>query len=1428
MALRQLPIGVRTYVENTPHSSFDTWTAPSTGDFRGSSSKSLANGDHGELYNNSNDHATKTAKASPAAMPFGWRVMVFDTETTIDKNQSLTFGSAKIYAVPHRNTTKADNDVYMIDPFRLKLERELLFTGSAISNEQLNLIRDYAQSQRVEWMSVETFADMVLIPEIRDCGTVLVGFNLSFDLSRVAVSTKTFQYGKHKDEFEIILSTNKYQPSILVHPIDSKKAFYRLNYATLPGAKEQFAKHNGRFVDARTLVWALTNNSHSLYSASHHLYQTRVTHKKSIAESHGGISVDYIDYNRNDVTATWEVYREAVKDFYRHPIIDKEGNPKTPDKIYSPAGMGKAYMETMGIRPFMEVNPEFPKWLLAYAMQSYYGGRSEIHYRKQPIQTFYTDVVSMYPSVFTLMGLWSFVVADTLQWRDVTEETQRFMKTITLDSLFDPEKFKLLNVICLVKPNNNILPIRAEYAASYNIGLNYLDTQGKVIPYTLADIIASKILGGSYPEIVAAYSVFPQGVQPNLKPVQIMGRDDATINPTTDNFFKRIIELRQDIKQKANHPTTDEDRALHDEHDALQLFLKILANSTSYGIYVELNRSEEDTAKSVEIYNLPDDTLYGESYNEPNRATAKQMVDVESQGRYFNPILASFITGGARLILSMIEQRTLNAGGSYAFTDTDSMAMTPDNRQGDHLDQCESLIDIGQSVVKQFESLYPYASSVPKSLLGIEDMNYARKNWDIDSDYENLTTKLYPLYCYAIAAKRYVLFNLVPASTTETDSLPSDFAKGTPTNAVAQSNIIIRKFSVHGLGHLKNPWPRSRTDAWQKAFWLSILEKELHHQDMTLDFLELPALGSLQVGKPNLYQVVQRDKTLPYTNRVKPFGFMTVAYPNTTKKEIPQYLVNTYFCSKYHAVGVGTCRQKSSCPMSRTCLANVSRAPITSFLNDPREWNTASWLDKATLTPLTVSLPDTETIQASTANQNQSTNLLLKTYRDVWLEYPNHPETKYDDLDGLPCNRTTTGWLQRTHVRAMKIRLIGKESNTIFDLEEDAVLASVEHHDHNTLEYNEISIVPTKEGDSRETPEWTFARQLLKAHLVNKRQWANTLDLSYNHFKNILAGRNIPTKAFLDAMIQKLNNPPPKKDRDPKDPSVEPKKKLEVAHALREARISFQKNDNSLGPMAFASLDYFIEGTQFSQGDLAQMRNSVRPISWIHAKGFNVSQIEMADPQALIMVNGVQYVYLSEKVQSLLAKRKTKLPQIIHSQIKSMEFNGVQALAWDDRLKTWNPISLKLSDIEKVWASKAKGHAKPILMARTLNRILVKIVLTDNSLYRKYHLLPKPTDLWAMGTREPIQTKNRSRQDSEEFYLWLVQRISLNTASRIYYIKQASIIDAINQGKIMIEDAGKTAINQPPSVSQEYQAMTSYPWIHSVSIMQWFMESHGG
>jgi len=307
----------------------------------------------------------------------------------------------------------------------------------------------------------------------------------------------------------------------------------------------------------------------------------------------------------------------------------------------------------MGIKPFIECNPDFPKEILGYAMSSYYGGRTKVRIRNRAIPVTYLDFTSMYPTVYSLLGLDRFLKAEKINYihnNQNTENIKAFVNSFKIEDLQNKETWSRNEMHSIVKekPKEDILPIRMEYSnTAKNISINYL-TSDKELWYSIQDVIASKILREEPPEIVDAITFIPIGIQENLKDVKI---SDITIS-SNDDFIRKVIEERMKVKQS--------DRK---DRDQIQLILKIIANATSYGIYIEENSQSLDKEKDVDVYSVDNFTFY----------TKK----IEKQGQYFNPIMATLITGSARLILAMAEKIATDKG-YFAYCDTDSIFVKPD------------------------------------------------------------------------------------------------------------------------------------------------------------------------------------------------------------------------------------------------------------------------------------------------------------------------------------------------------------------------------------------------------------------------------------------------------------------------------------------------------------------------------------------------------------------------------------------------------------------------------------------------------------------------------------------------------------------------------------------------------------------------------
>ncbi|MGC2035414.1 MAG: hypothetical protein WA761_08235, partial [Thermoplasmata archaeon] len=92
--------------------------------------------------------------------------LVFDTETTTDLRQGLRFGIARVYS----------DD---------RLARTVVFTGQLAETEN-RVAADWAQAHEAELLTVERFISEVFLPYAVEFRAVVIGFNLPFDLARIA------------------------------------------------------------------------------------------------------------------------------------------------------------------------------------------------------------------------------------------------------------------------------------------------------------------------------------------------------------------------------------------------------------------------------------------------------------------------------------------------------------------------------------------------------------------------------------------------------------------------------------------------------------------------------------------------------------------------------------------------------------------------------------------------------------------------------------------------------------------------------------------------------------------------------------------------------------------------------------------------------------------------------------------------------------------------------------------------------------------------------------------------------------------------------------------------------------------------------------------------------------------------------------------
>jgi hypothetical protein len=910
-----------------------------------------------------------------------WRrpdsMLVFDTETRIDETQRLTFGS-------YRFITGGE------------CQEEGLFFGSDLPDQDRKLLEQYVEEHSADAANKKLM--LITLPQflskfylaVYKGRCLLVGFNLPFDLSRLARESTTAR-GRFAGGFSLGLWSyidesgnereNRFRPRIAIKHIDGKRALKGFTARKdcdqedlIPdgshgGEPEDGYKFRGHFLDLRTLAFALTDKGYSLASACEAF---NVEHGKQFVDRHGIITSEYIDYNRRDVLATAELANKLLAEYDKHPI------DLQPTKTYSPASIGKAYLQAMGIRPILERQPDFPKAYLGHAQSAFFGGRTSAHIRKIPVPIVYTDFLSMYPTVNSLMGLWQFVTAEEITIVEhCQKEITEFLNRVSANYLFTQDAWKKLTAFVQIIPDGDILPSRGKYSAASNdwqVAVNYIysdPTNPNAVWYSLPDVVASVILTGRIPKIIDAFQLKPSDKLKQLKPISLRGAID--VDPHQEDFFKVVIEERKGVASRADIPQSEKDR--------LDKALKVTANSTSYGIYAEMNRQESDEKLDVVCHGI-DPQPFTCRVNHP-----------EVPGKYCFPPLASLITGAARLMLALLENCVSELGGTYAMEDTDSMAIVATKHGG--LITCPGgeLVDKNKPAIKalswkqvedistRFAALNPYdRDAIPGSILKIEGDNFDPK-----------TRKQRQLYCLAISAKRYALF------LKDRRGKPELLRKGI--------NNDTDRWSEHGLGHLLNPTdPENDDRKWVGQAWLQMVLRSLEMPTQNLEFEDSPAVGRVTVSSPAVIRPLAKlNEGKAYAEQIKPFNFLLTCHVKAfghPKGADPEH---------FHLI-----------------------AP---YNNNSTQWLKMDWIDQYT----------GDNYRITTSGHNGTTRTArVKTYGDVLREYEFHPESKCADAAENPCEKQTVGLLRRRHICIDRIQYIGKESNQL-----EAVDAGLIHSDKN-------------------------------------------------------------------------------------------------------------------------------------------------------------------------------------------------------------------------------------------------------------------------------------------------------------------------------------------------------------------------------------------
>ena len=515
-------------------------------------------------------------------------------------------------------------------------------------------------------------------------------------------------------------------------------------------------------------------------------------------------------------------------------------------------------------------------------------------------------------------------------------------------------------------------------------------------------MIASKLTTRRTPEIVCAIRLVPVGRQPGMRPITLRG--GINFDPHTNDFFRVLVEQRN---------------RLPDKNSSTGRGLKTTGNGTGYGMWAEMNRVEQPGGRKLPV------TVHGQ------RTFECETAHPEKPGPYYFPPVAALIASAARLMLALLETLVTQGDSTWAFCDTDSMAIVatehgrlipcPGGPERDERGrECVRALSWAQvdEIVRRFEALNPYdREAVRGSILETEKVNH-----DPAGNRRQLWT-------FPISAKRYPLYTLKDGHPSLVRVIDLDDDENTPSDEPDQLDELADA-KQHGLGHLLNPLdPNDESRDWIKDEWWHYIVRTdaLGQQADERYWLDRPAVGRFNVSTPLLARAFKPfNRGKPHWRQVRPFNFLLTAHCGALDR------------------GELT---------SRFLL-------VTRYEKDPSKWTRLRWIN--------VHDPGRSyNIRSGRAHSTPgSTVVVVNTYRDVLAEYRVHPEAKSLGPDGKPCDKQTVGLLSRRHVTPIPpLRHRGKEGNRIDERESGVADLDATH-----TEYREPA----------QDPLWQLVRDVIR------------------------------------------------------------------------------------------------------------------------------------------------------------------------------------------------------------------------------------------------------------------------------------------------------------------------------------------------------------
>jgi hypothetical protein len=187
------------------------------------------------------------------------------------------------------------------------------------------------------------------------------------------------------------LKPHKFFPRIVIKALNSKSSIIHSTRPPLfePRTEDEKVKHwpGARFLDPRTLLWALRNRSYSLESACKEL-QNRTSEDRS--PTYGKVTLEEIEYARGDVACTVDLLNAVKQEFDLHSIAFRSGPNVQLCKSGEKLSGRTQYFASQ--REVMNADKAY-----GICLQTYFGGRAESRIRNWEVPVCPVDFTSQYP-----------------------------------------------------------------------------------------------------------------------------------------------------------------------------------------------------------------------------------------------------------------------------------------------------------------------------------------------------------------------------------------------------------------------------------------------------------------------------------------------------------------------------------------------------------------------------------------------------------------------------------------------------------------------------------------------------------------------------------------------------------------------------------------------------------------------------------------------------------------------------------------------------------------------------------------------------------------------------------------------------------------------------------------------------------------------